>query len=92
MLAETNSLGSEQMATKFQALKAIKSVGGSVDWSVSDVAGGDTKAKAITVDAPSGYCWDSSGAECFCISWHSGPSSEFWDEVIERVRFGLVVL
>ena len=77
------------MATKFQALKAIKSVGGSIDWEVSSITATE---KTITVDAPSGYCWDSSGAECFCISWYSGPASEFWDEVIERVRFGLVVL
>ena len=80
------------MATKSQALRVIESVGGSMDWVVSEVAGSNTKAMVVTVDAPSGYCWDSSGAESFCISWQSGPASEFWDEVIERVRFGLVVL
>lgn len=79
------------MATKAQALRVIESVGGSIDWVVSEVSGSDKKAKVVTVDAPSGYCWASSGAECFCISWYSGPSSEFWDEVIDRVRFGLEV-
>jgi hypothetical protein len=76
------------VATKAQAIRAVKAVGGSIDWNVSEITATE---KAITVDAPSGYCWDSSGAECFCISWHCGPASDFWDEVIERVRFGLVV-
>jgi len=77
------------MATRQQALRAIELAGGTVDWNVSGFTG---LQKVITVDAPSGYCWDSSGAECFCISWYSGPASEFWDEVIERVQFGVVVL
>ncbi|MBT60409.1 MAG: hypothetical protein CMA63_02505 [Euryarchaeota archaeon] len=77
------------MATRQQALRAIELAGGTVDWNVSSFRGTE---KVITVDAPSGYCWDSSGAECFCISWYSGPASEFWDEVIERVQFGVAVL
>ena len=77
------------MATKRQALKQILAMGGSVDWNVSNITATE---KTITVDAPSGYCWDSSGAECFCISWYSGPVSEFWDEVIEQARFGVEVL
>lgn len=77
------------MATRQQALRAIELAGGTVDWNVSGFTG---LQKVITVDAPSGYCWDSSGAECFCISWYSGPASDFWDEVIERVQFGVVVL
>ncbi len=77
------------MATRQQALRAIELAGGTVDWNVSGFTG---LQKVITVDAPSGYCWDSSGAECFCISWYSGPASEFWDEVIEHVQFGVTVL
>lgn len=77
------------MATKQQALKQIQAMGGSVDWNVSNITATE---KAITVDAPSGYCWDSSGAECFCISWYGGPASEFWDEVIEQASFGVTVL
>ena len=77
------------MATKQQAIRVVEAVGGSIDWNVSEVSGTE---KVITVDAPSGYCWDSSGAECFCISWYSGPASEFWDEVIDHARFGLVIL
>ena len=77
------------MSTKSRALKVIEAAGGSVDWNVSEITGTE---KVITVDAPSGFCWASSGAECFCISWYSGPASEFWDEVIEKVRFGLEVL
>lgn len=76
------------MSNRQKAIKVIRAAGGSVDWGVSFVTG---REKVITVDAPSGYCWASSGAECFCISWYSGPSSEFWDEVIDRVRFGLEV-
>ena len=76
------------MATKYQALRAIELVGGSVDWNVSEIT---STEKVITVDAPAGLCWSSSGSSCFCISWYSGPASEFWDEVIEKVRFGLEV-
>ena len=77
------------MSNRREAIRVIEAFGGSVDWDVSSITATE---KTITVDAPSGYCWDSSGAGCFCISWYSGPASEFWDEVIERVRFGLVVL
>ena len=79
------------MSTKARALKVIEATGGSVDWNVSEVAGSDAKAKVVTVDAPEGYCWSHNGAECFVISWYSGPASEFWDEVIERVRYGIEV-
>lgn len=77
------------MATRRQAVKAVEAAGGSIDWDVSEVTATE---KVITVDAPLGYCWDSSGAECFCLSWYGGPASEFWDEVIEHARFGVSVL
>lgn len=74
------------MASRQQALKAIEQAGGTVDWDVSYML---KDQKSICIDAPEGYYWDRSQAECISIRWECGPASEFWDEVIERVSEGL---
>lgn len=73
------------MATKAQAVKAVEAAGGSIDWNVSEITATE---KVITVDAPEGSVWQFNGSECICLAWHSGPASEFWDEVIDAVEFG----
>ena len=74
------------MATKSQAEKAIEAVGGSIDWEVSEVRRGE---KVITIDAPDGFVWQFNGCECICLAWYSGPASEFWEEVIEAIEYGI---
>ena len=73
------------MATRKQALMAIKKHGGEVDWGVTNITSTD---KHICVDAPNGMMWNSSQAESFVINWYSGPASEFWDEVINMADEG----
>ena len=74
------------MATKAQAVKAIEAVGGSIDWDVSEVTASE---KVITVDAPDGFVWQFNGCECVCLAWYSGSASEFWDEVVDAVAYGV---
>lgn len=74
------------MATKAQAVKAIQAVGGSIDWDVSEIT---SLEKVITVDAPEGFVWQFNGCECLCVSWYSGPASEFWSEIIDAVQYGV---
>ena len=74
------------MATKAQAVKAIKAVGGSIDWDVSEVTSSE---KVITVDAPDGFVWQFNGCECICLAWYSGSASEFWDEVVDAAEYGV---
>jgi len=73
------------MATKQAALKAIQQAGGTIDWDCSEITAGE---KHILVDAPENHQWVYNGCSCFSISWYGGPAAEFWDEVIEQVRFG----
>ena len=73
------------MATRKQALAAIKQQGGEVDWDVTNITATD---KYICVDAPEGMVWDSSQAESFVVWWYCGPAAEFWDEVIEFANQG----
>ena len=61
------------MATKAQAVKAIKAAGGSIDWNVSEITATE---KVITVDAPSGSAWLFNAAECICLAWYCGPASD----------------
>ena len=74
------------MTTKAQAVKAIEAVNGSIDWGVSEVTSSE---KVITVDAPDGFVWQFNGCECICLAWHSGSASEFWDEVVDAVEYGV---
>ncbi len=74
------------MATRKQALAAIAAQGGEVDWDVSQI---DAYTKHICVDAPEGFLWDVSQAECFVISWYSGAASDFWDEVLSVATTGI---
>lgn len=74
------------MATCKQALAIIEQHGGGVDWDVTSIT---TTDKHICVDAPEGMIWDASEAESFVVSWHSGPTSEFWDEVIQLANEGV---
>lgn len=74
------------MATRKQALNIIAQHGGEIDWDVSYITAHD---KHICVDAPDGLMWDSSQAESFVINWHSGSTSEFWDEVIDMAEAGV---
>ena len=73
------------MATKKQALQAIQEEGGVIDWGVSEITKTD---KSICIDAPGTDYWSSSDAPSIVINWYSGPASEFWDEVIDRVSEG----
>jgi len=73
------------MATKKQALQAIQEEGGAIDWGVSEISKTD---KSICIDAPGTNYWSSSDAPSIVINWYSGPASEFWDEVIDRVSQG----
>jgi len=74
------------MTTKAQAVKAIEAVGGSIDWGVSEVTSSE---KVITVDAPDGFVWEFNGCECICLGWYSGSTNEFWDEVVDAVKYGV---
>lgn len=73
------------MATRKQAMAVIEQHGGEVDWDVTIITATD---KHICVDAPKGQMWNSSVAESFVVSWHAGPASEFWDEVIQLANEG----
>jgi len=74
------------MATKQQAINAVRTLGGSIDWTNSNITRLD---KYIIVDAPDGYIWVSSDANVIVITWYCGPVSEFYDQVIEDVLCGI---
>ncbi len=74
------------MTTKAQAIRAVEAVGGSIDWNVSEITAAE---KVITADAPKGSVWQFNGSECICLAWYSGPASEFWDEVMDAVEYGI---
>jgi|DEB0MinimDraft_6_1074348.scaffolds.fasta_scaffold65129_4 hypothetical protein len=76
------------MATKQQAMAAVKAFNGSIDWRNSDITRLD---KYIIIDAPDGYIWDASGADVIVINWYCGPAAEFYDQVIDDVLCGLSV-
>jgi hypothetical protein len=75
------------MATRKQALKAIEKQGGAVDWDVSEIT---SREKAITIDAAGGSEWVFSGCASIALFWHSGSASEFWEEVVYMISFGII--
>lgn len=74
------------MATRAKAEKVIQAFGGSIDWTVSEITGSD---KSVVIDAPDGHVWQFNSCEVICVGWHSGSASEFWDEVIDAVEYGV---
>lgn len=75
------------MSTKAEAIKVIELHGGAIDWDVSYITRTD---KTVVIDAPENQTWSFNDCESIVIGWHSGPASEFWDEVIDVVSYGLI--
>jgi len=74
------------MATKAQLTAAVASIGASIDWENSYIS---PTEKYMIIDAPNGELWVDSESNVIVQSWYSGPASEFYEEILERVEEGL---
>ena len=75
------------MTTKQKVLDMLSTYEGEIDWKTSYIT---KHEKHLRIAAPKGFKWCYSGAPCFVISERSGNASDFWEEVVYMISFGII--